>query len=448
MKKSNLIKFLSLFFIIIAAQVLLSMIESQIEERSSNRYYARNAVESSWTGSQTILATVLVIPYEQSEKIRVFDKELKRYVEEVNWIKNKTYILPKNINILSTLKHQVLKKGIYDVPVYNAKINLSGVFELKKLKKLSEDPTIKLSKTAHLSLGVSDTRGLSGTPAIKFGKENIEVYSGSNLDFFLHGFHGKFSLENVLENFSFNVDMQLNGMGEIAFIATAEENTVKVDSDWPHPSFEGAFLPESREISENGYKATWKNSIFSTDIENTMKQCFTGQCENIYASSFGVNHIDAVDIYLKSLRSVKYGLLVVIITFTIFILYEVLNKGVRIHPVSYSLTGMALAIFFLLLIALSEHMSFSASYWVSSIACSGLIGYYVSHLSRSKQHGGAIFGMLNGFYLVLFFIIRSEDHALLSGSILLFVLLAVVMVITRNVDWYQMGNKIPSTKKE
>ena len=448
MKKSNLIKFTSLFIIIIAAQILLSMIEGQISERSSNRYYAREAVESSWTGSQTLLATVLVIPYERSEKIRVFDKELKRYVEKTNWIKSKTYILPKNINIDSKLKHQVLKKGIYDVPVYSAEINFTGAFELNKLKRLVESPAVRLLKTAYLSFGVSDTRGLTGTPIIKFDKKDITVYSGSNLDFFLHGFHGEFPLSKDLKDFSFNVDMQVNGMGRIAYIATAEENKVAIESDWAHPSFDGAFLPATREISESGYKATWKNGMFSTDIENTMKQCFTGQCENIYASSFGVNHIDAVDVYLKSLRSVKYGLLVVIITFTIFVLYEVLNRGVRIHPISYSLTGMALAIFFLLLIALSEHMSFSASYWISSIACSGLIGYYVSHLSRSKQHGGAIFAMLNGFYLVLFFIIRSEDHALLSGSILLFVLLAVVMFITRKVDWYQMGNKLPASKTE
>jgi len=439
MKRSNLIKYMSLFFIIIAAQILLSMIEGQIEERSSNRYYARNAVESSWTGNQTILATVLVIPYEQSEKVRVFDKELKRYFEKINWIQNHAYILPKKIDINSKLKHQVLKKGIYDVPVYSADISMMGTFEFKKLKKLADDPTVKLSKVAYLSFGISDARGLTQTPSILFDKKPMEVLSGSNLSFFSHGFHSKFPISKDQKDFSFQVDMQINGMGRIAFIATAEENKVSIDSDWPHPSFDGAFLPATREISENGYKATWKNGMFSTDIENTMKQCFLEQCGDIYNSSFGVNHIEAVDVYLKSLRSVKYGLLVVIITFTIFILYEVLNKGVRIHPVSYSLTGMALAIFFLLLIALSEHISFSASYWISSIACSGLIGYYVSHLSRSRQHGGAIFGMLNGFYLVLFFIIRSEDHALLSGSILLFVLLAVVMFITRKIDWYQMG---------
>ena len=125
----------------------------------------------------------------------------------------------------------------------------------------------------------------------------------------------------------------------------------------------------------------------------------------------------------------------------VFFLYEILKSGVRIHPISYLLTGMALAIFFLLLVALSEHISFASSYWISSISCAGLIGYYVKYISDSAKHGASLFGLLISFYLILFFIIRSEDHALLSGSILLFVLLTTVIVVTKNIDWYKMGSR-------
>lgn len=441
MNKSNLIKYCSLFFIILAAQILLSMIEGQIEERSSNRYYARSSIESSWTGSQTILATVLTVPYQEAQKSRAYDKVSNSYIERTNWINKDIFILPKDLNISSKLKHQVLTRGIYDVPVYTAELNITGLFEQQKLLNMINNPKIKLSKKAYLSIGVTDTRGINGSPSILIEQKMIDVMPGSNLDFSLSGFHGEFLLNNDQGDFSFEIKMQVKGMGDINFITTGKENKVDIESDWPHPSFKGAFLPISRKISASGYNAEWKTGIFSTDIENTIQRCFDNQCDNIYSSSFGVNHIEAVDVYLKSLRSIKYGLLVVIITFTIFILYEVLNKEIRIHPVSYGLTGMALAIFFLLLIALSEHISFLLSYWISSFACSALIGYYVRHLSQSKQHGGMIFALLNGFYLVLFFIIRSEDHALLSGSILLFVLLAVVMVITKRVDWYQIGGK-------
>jgi inner membrane protein len=444
MFKPNLYKSISLFFIVIAAQILLSMIEGKIEERSNNREHARGLIKKSWTGDQTLLGAVLTVPFQKAEKQRVFDQELNHYVVKLNWVDDELFILPKRMSIDSKLQHQILSKGIYDVPVYTSIQSFTGHFDLSKLRIMSTDPHIKLSKDTSLSFGVSDTRGLS-SPAIQVLQQQLDVKPGSKLTFFKSGFHSKVRLEE-LTDFEFDMQMQLKGMGRIAFIATARENEAKMISDWPHPSFEGAFLPIERKISTEGYTARWKTGIFSTDIENIIGRCFEQECGNIYDSAFGVNHIQSVDIYLKSLRSVKYGLLVVIITFTIFILYEVLNKGIRIHPVSYFLTGMALSIFFLLLIALSEHLTFELSYWISSFACSGLIGYYISFVAKSKRHGRLVFALLNSFYLILFFIILSEDHALLSGSILMFGLLTVVIVLTRKVDWYSLSSteKIPS----
>lgn len=442
MLRSNLFKVLSLFFIVIAAQILLSMIESQIEDRSSNRYQARAAVEESWTGDQVILSTILSIPYEQANTIRTFNKELKKYVEEINWTKKKAFILPTQQEITSELKHQTLNKGIYQVPVYTATLNIKGDFDPKKLLELQDNPNIRILEKAYISVGIEDTRGITGIPTISINDKLRETKSGAKLDFFLSGYHTIVDIKSIESGFKFESNALVKGMGRIAFVATGKENIVDVKSDWPHPSFNGAFLPISRKISDAGYEANWQTGVFSTNIENTIEGCFAGSCEeNIYSDSFGVDHIQAVDIYLKSLRSIKYGLLVVIVTFTIFVLYEVLSKNLRIHPISYGLTGMALAIFFLLLIALSEHINFALSYWASSIACSSLIGYYVRHFSKSKQHGLAMFGLLNTFYLILFFIIRSEDHALLSGSVLLFALLAIVIVVTRKVDWYQFGRK-------
>lgn len=441
MIKSNLFKLFSLFFIVIAAQTLLSMVEGQIEDRSDNRYQARSAVEESWTGNQTILSTILSVPYEQANKVRIFDKELDKYVEEIVWSKKTAFVLPTQQKITSKLKHQTLSKGIYQVPVYTAQLNIKGNFNPKKIADLQNDPNIRLVGKAYISVGIEDSRGIAGIPTILIDKKSQEVKSGSALDFFLSGYHTAVDVNSISAGITFESSVLVKGMGRISFVATGKENTVDIASDWPHPSFDGAFLPVSRKISDTGYEANWQTGVFSTNIENTIKDCFVGTCDNIYASAFGVNHIQAVDIYLKSLRSVKYGLLVVIITFTIFVLYEVLSKNLRIHPISYGLTGMALAIFFLLLIALSEHMNFALSYWISTTACTSLIGYYVSHFSKSKRHGLAVFGLLNTFYLILFFIIRSEDHALLSGSILLFALLTIVMVVTRKVDWYQFGRR-------
>jgi len=417
------------------------MIEGQIEDRSQNRYEARAAVKQSWTGDQIILSSILIIPYKESSRTRVYDKELGRYVEKISWTKKKTFILPQRQLIASELDHQILTKGIHEVPVYTAELKINGSFDLAKLRNLQSNPEIRLSDIAYLSFGIEDTRGITGTPSLKVNNRQIETNPGSKLDFFLSGFHASIDIKAIKENINFESKIMVKGMGRIAFVATGKENKVAVNSDWPHPSFDGAFLPTSRKISDSGYEATWQVGVFNTDMENHIQRCLENQCDNIYANSFGIDHIQAVDIYLKSLRSIKYGLLVIIVTFTLFVLYEVLNTKIRIHPISYGLTGMALAIFFLLLIALSEHINFAFSYWISSIACSSLIGYYVSHFSTSQKHGLSMFGLLNAFYLILFFIIRSEDHALLSGSILMFVLLTLVIVVTRKIDWYKFGSK-------
>ncbi|MDQ7051237.1 MAG: inner membrane CreD family protein [Enterobacterales bacterium] len=194
-------------------------------------------------------------------------------------------------------------------------------------------------------------------------------------------------------------------------------------------------------IAHNG-----KQVFFSTDIENLIKDCFNDKCSTFFSTAFGVDQIEAVDIYLKGLRSVKYGILIVIITFTLLVLYEILQKTIRIHPISYSLTAMALAIFFLLLIAFSEHLYFASAYWISAFACSSLLGYYLGHIAGSKKQGVVIFSLLNAFYLILFLIIRSEDHALLSGSLLLFGLLTLVMSVTKQVDWYQLARDTEQNK--
>jgi inner membrane protein len=417
------------------------MIEGQIEDRSQNRYEARDAVKKSWTGNQIILSSILIIPYEESSTTRVYNKELGRYVAKITWIKKKTFILPQQQSITSDLDHQILTKGIHKVPVFTAELKINGSFDLAKVLNLRSNPEIRLSDKAYLSFGIEDTRGITGTPSLMINNRVLETNPGSKLDFFLSGFHAAIEISSIAENINFESKVTVKGMGRIAFIATGKENKVVLKSDWPHPSFDGAFLPISRKISDNGYEATWQVCVFNTDMENHIQRCLENQCDNIYANSFGVDHIQAVDIYLKSLRSIKYGLLVVIVTFTLFVLYEVLNTQIRIHPISYGLTGIALAIFFLLLSALSEHISFAFSYWISSVACSSLIGYYVSHFSSSKKHGLSIFGLLNAFYLILFFIIRSEAHALLSGSILLFVLLTLIIVVTRNINWYKFGSE-------
>jgi len=425
----------------IGAKILLSMIESQIEDRSNNRQQTRQTIAKSWTGDQTIIAGIISIPIKRFVTVKEFDKDLNRNIIKDVWQEDKLFVIADKLEIQSNLTHQILKKGIYQVPVYSSNMTLSGNFHLNQLEEVKNNPKVKILGTAVLNFGISDPRGILSNPQVSVANRPQSVSPSSQLEFFSSGFHSSLKLTEIGNEFSFETKLQLKGMSKISFITAGKQNEVWVKSDWPHPRFFGAFLPVHREISTTGYIAQWKTGIFSTDIENVLKQCFQDKCANIFASSFGVDQIEAVDIYLKSLRSVKYGILVVIITFTLLVLYEVLQKQIRIHPISYSLTAMALAMFFLLLIAFSEHISFASSYWLSAIACSSLLGYYLGNISRSIKQGILFFTLLNGFYVILFFIIRSEDHALLSGTLLLFSLLALVMGITKHVDWYRLGEK-------
>jgi inner membrane protein len=237
---------------------------------------------------------------------------------------------------------------------------------------------------------------------------------------------------------NFDVALELQGMESLSFLPTGKSTRVDLNSPWPHPKFEGRFLPKTREISGEGFSARWETSFFSSNMLEHLESCIRqNQCNAFQNNSFGVSLHQGVDIYLQAERSVKYALLFVGLTFVAFLLFEIL-KGLRIHAVQYGLVGIALALFYLLLISLSEHIAFGLSYIIASIACVSLISFYVSFVLRSAARGLIFAGTLSGLYGALYMLIRSEDYALLMGSGLLFGVLTFIMVITRDIDWYKI----------
>ncbi len=215
-------------------------------------------------------------------------------------------------------------------------------------------------------------------------------------------------------------------------------------SDWPHPSFVGQFLPRGREITAAGFSADWRTSFFATNLEEALQRCppqadpAIPDCADFTGRHFGVSFIDPVDQYLRTERAVKYGFLFILLTFAGFFLLEVLRRF-SVHPVQYGLVGLALAMFFLLLLSLSEHIGFAAAYAVSAVACVGLITFYVTQVLGSRVHGAGFGASLAALYGLLYAILGSEDYALLTGSVLVFTLLAIVMVLTRHVNWSRAG---------
>jgi inner membrane protein len=256
---------------------------------------------------------------------------------------------------------------------------------------------------------------------------------------------GRVSVEGTLE---------LIGTDRLMFLPIGASTDVQLESDWPHPSFVGAFLPDERTVNAQGFQARWRLSRFATGIDDAIAQIrdsvvrgtpsttdTRGAEPRFFTNDLGVRFVQPVDVYVQSERAVKYGMLFVFLTFVAFFLFEVLRR-MAVHPIQYALCGAALALFFLLLVSLSEHLPFAVAYVLSSAACVGLLAFYVGHVLQSSTRGLMFGGLLAALYGLLYVILQSEDYALLLGAILLFVALGIVMFMTRRVDWYRLSDEV------
>jgi inner membrane protein len=219
---------------------------------------------------------------------------------------------------------------------------------------------------------------------------------------------------------------------------------VTLRSAWPHPSFYGRYMPESR-VGEDGFSATWRTSFFSTNARQLYERCLSGsasqQCIAFNELAHGVALYQPADLYQQLERSAKYGFLFIFLTFAAFFLHELL-KRLAIHPIQYGLVGFALATFFLLVTSLGERIGFASAYGIASAASIGLVGFYLCHVLRSLPRGLAFAGLLSSLYGLLFLLVEAEENALLAGSLALFALIALVMVATRKVDWYALEPRL------
>jgi inner membrane protein len=395
---------------------------------------------------------MVAIPYKIRWFEKVWDKEKKRYFEETKEQWRTYHLAPKAVRTQATVKTEMRYRGIYGVPVYSSELAISGQLSTKRLSLFaSEQDNIVEWGKPYLSVGVSDSRGIANQPQLTWGEQQLSFAPGTNTPYFSQGVHALlpgFQIEKP-EDIPFQFQLSLRGMEKLMFTPSGLDTRVSVTSDWQHPSFLGGFLPSDREADETGFRSSWKVSSFASKLENQIQKANRQGDVNFAEQTFGVSLVDPVDVYTQSERSVKYGFLFIGLTFIAYFLFEVL-KQLRIHPVQYSLVGLALSFFYLLLIALSEHIGFSLAYALGTLASSGLLVVYSGAIMRSMRLGLALGGVITGLYAMLYVILQSEDHALLMGSLLLFGLLAILMVGTRHLDWYEiterMSPKMPVPK--
>lgn len=401
------------------------MIQDLIRERQDRSVETIEKINAKWSNAQTICGPVLTIPYTTTQ----VDANNKTVLQE-----HTISITPENLNIDTQLFPEERYYGIYKTILYKSEIDLSGNFDKINYQK-TDNNTIHWEQ-AYLTIGVSDLRGITENISFTLDNKQYPVEAAGNYDRLM----GKIlvvSLNNADtlltgQPLHFNCKIKLNGSSNINFIPIGKTSKVHVAGTWKSPGFIGNFSPEHT-ITENGFDASWSVLRFNRSIPETW---IDNQVETFEDASFGVNLIDPVNHYQQNMRSAKYAFMFIALTFVVFFFVEILTKK-RIHPIQYLLVGIALILFYSLLLSISEQINFGIAYLVASIATIGLITVYTHSIFKNKVQTGALAAMLCTLYIFLYVVLQLEDVALLIGSIGLFIILGVIMFFSRKVNWYK-----------
>lgn len=446
MQKSLLLKTLLISVLMLLLLIPLMLIKNAVSERATRRDQVQQEIAGKTSARQTVAGPIIVQPYKLFKTVRAKDENgrISTHIQETI---ETTYIFPKKLDIKGNIQIEPRKRGIFEALLYQSDLDLSGEFQLPSQAGAKTNPDSRIEwMTPSVVVGLSDNRGIVNAPEIKLGNQTLTFAPGQSLPGLGNGIHA--DIQQPIPQGSalpFSFKLKLRGTRWLGWLPTGEDTQVSITSPWPSPSFGGHMLPASHNVTESGFTAHWQASHLATNLPQHLDQIVSqaagsksGAAGHIEQLASGITFTQPVDIYQQTERSVKYGFLFVMLTFAVFALFEVL-KSLPIHPIQYGLVGIALALFFLLLLALSEHLSFQISYLAAALSCVGLIGFYLGNVLRSTLRGLIFGGGLALLYAALYGLLISEDNALLMGALLLFLLLACAMAITRKVDWYGLG---------
>jgi inner membrane protein len=452
-------KFQSITFkiVIIALLLLLflipqAMISSVIDDRQDYFLKAENDVQSSWGSDQIIAGPIITIPYfiTEEEIYSEDNKMLKRKVEK----RRVRAIVPKNQNVKSQLKHLIKERGIFDILLYKSKSEIIGNFsiseevtEIKKLGRIDWD-------NINLNLGIKDNRGILNGSYLKTDlKESKQLFEPGlkDVNFNLDGIHSKLSFNEKNFDFNYEIQISLNGSNSFQVLPIGDETSLIIESDWKNPGFIGYKLPSNYKITETGFTGKWeigklskKNKLRFTQEYNAYNNSRNSGIDhmNNYTESnaFGAQFLPEVNLYKLSDRSVKYAILFIFMTFIIYFGFEIF-KLKSFHVIQYLFVGFSIALFFLILMALSEHINFLGAYILSSFMTIFLLSTYTySQIKRMKQTA-ILTSQLISLYTYLYIVINSNDYALIFGATGLFSVLSTLMYITRKIDWQKLNSE-------
>ncbi len=413
----------------------LLMVGSLVRERESRRNEAVKEVSSRWGYPQHIAGPVLVVPFRYTYVEKEDNRKIVRTAVE------NAYFLPETVDARGNLVPEKRSRGLYEVVLYGLRdLVVSGSFTSPDFGKLNIAREQVLWERAYLAVGIPDTRGIQQGIKMNWDGRELPFMPGvKSMGLYESGIHvpmaGLRGMGPGRHQYSFTIN--LRGSSTLSFLPMGKETSVEINSSWPHPSFTGAYLPSQRRVGDDGFRANWKVSHFGRNFPQEFVQSQMPSEDVIEKSSFGVRLFLPVDFYQKCERAVKYGFLFISLTFLAFFLFELFNR-LSIHPLQYLMVGFAMCLFYLLFLALSEHIGFLPSYAISSLGVMALITGYSAKVLGTQKRAGAMFGLLFGLYTVLYVLLENEDYALIMGAVLLFAILTAVMYLTRNVDWYRI----------
>lgn len=439
-------------FIIIAVligvmTIPLGMVSEIVRERSHLYHGVLNEIAGTWGHKQKLQGPALFVPYTEkftTETIKTDKDGNERKVNNVRYMQRIAIILPEDLNIVVDLEGQTRKRSLYESLVYTADLKVTGSFQRPKLSDLSNHIDKIHWNKAWLALGISDTQAINKVSGLNWKMPNgksvqVDFEPGTKVVKSLSsGFHAPLDLTALDGNIStvmqkmypFSLDINVNGSQGFYFSPFGKTTNVTINSDWPHPSFQGNVLPDKHDVSDEGFLATWS----VPHLARNYPQMWTLETQkfNLDEFSAGVNLFESVSLYSQITRAIKYGVLFFTLTYITFLIFE-LGIGRRLHVVQYGMIGLALSMFYLTLLSMAEHAGFFTAYISAAAMIIIMITLYAFAAIRHVGRTGIISLLLIGLYTMLYSLLKLEDYALLAGTVLLLLILAVMMYLTRNI---------------
>lgn len=422
---SMTIKLFIIGTIILILMIPQSMISSLISERQYRHLDVEQEVGSKWSHAQLLTGPILAIPYHFYHETIVDNKT--QLIKEFST----AYFLPDALDIDGKLDINTLHRGIYDVTVYTGDLGIRANFEAIQLDKLGLGSDQMHWDQAYLFLWVSDQKGIANSPTIQLNGATISAEPFNDPYTHRNGLQIPLSLDGKFSPLTLSAQLTLKGSKEFKVAPIGKTTHLTLSGNWGAPSFQGEFLPTERTIEENSFKSEWTVLHYNRPFG----QEFTMNLPDINSHSFGLSLAIPADQYQQSMRSSKYSILVIVLSFLSLFLMEIFTKT-KIHPIQYILMGFGLILYYTLLLAISEQFGFLTAYLISSIATTLLILLYSRTIFKGWKNPGILGLILSGFYLFIYVILQLEDLALLIGSIGLFICLAILMFVSQKIKWY------------